>query len=577
MTGEETTKIIRLDPSVRCSYLDARILQSNFFPPPDRTPPRTTNHLIARKFGLRAKTFTRCVKLRRFRGRVVVAGVFWTAVVASCYLVFTVHRQGADLHDEWVSNYIAKRPPGQDPFAAHKFNQVASDDTLIGRALPDTRHQDCAALHTSYNTSTLPKTSVVITFHNEARSALLRTVVSVLQRTPSHLLKEIVLVDDASDDPTDGIELQMKYDKIELITNRERQGLMRSRVFGAKKAKGPVLTFLDSHCECNEGWIEPLLARIRDEPSKVVCPVIDVLSMDTFGYFPASSDLRGGFDWNLVFKWEFITSKPELATDPIKTPAMAGGLFAITKKEFERLGSYDTQMDIWGAENLEMSFRVWQCGSGIEILPCSRVGHVFRKQHPYTFPGGGSGKVFARNSRRAAEVWMDDYKKYYYEQVPAAKSVAYGDISERLKLREKLRCKSFEWYMKNVYPELKLPSNVHGYVRQNNRCLDTLGAISDGSTVHVYPCHYLGGNQDFRLAKNHLLMVHDMCVSLGSLAGQQLVKLRTCNGENSQKWVREGGKIRHKSKANLCLTNSPRGVTADKCAFLDSQIWLTKD
>lgn len=82
---------------------------------------------------------------------------------------------------------------------------------------------------------------------------------------------------------------------------------MRARLRGAEISRGDVLTFLDSHCEATEGWIEPLLARIAQNRTNVVCPVIEVIDADDFGYH--ASDViyeRGGFTWDLFFTWKAI-------------------------------------------------------------------------------------------------------------------------------------------------------------------------------------------------------------------------------------------------------------------------------
>lgn len=49
---------------------------------------------------------------------------------------------------------------------------------------------------------------------------------------------------------------------------------------------------------------------------------------------------------------------------------------------------------------------------------------------------------------------------YFLEQQQSAKKIDYGDISERIALRKKLKCKSFDWYLKNIYPELQLPNQT---------------------------------------------------------------------------------------------------------------------
>ena len=190
-------------------------------------------------------------------------------------------------------------------FHINQFNILVSDKISLDRQLEDVRSSDCRALN--YSVQILPTTSIVIVFHNEAWSTLLRTIHSALNTSPPGLIREFVLVDDASErdflkKPLDD-ELSKLSVAAVVIRSKERVGLIKARLLGAKKATSEVLTFLDAHCECTQGWLEPLLNRIKENPVAVVCPVIDILNDDTFQYTKSFSLHWGAFNWDLHFRW----------------------------------------------------------------------------------------------------------------------------------------------------------------------------------------------------------------------------------------------------------------------------------
>ncbi|XP_076349040.1 polypeptide N-acetylgalactosaminyltransferase 1-like [Tachypleus tridentatus] len=483
----------------------------------------------------------------------------------------------------------------EELFRSNGFNVYISDRISLNRSIPDARHPLCKNIHYDKD---LPTASIIITFIDEAWSTLLRTIHSVLNRTPSHLLHEIILVDDAStlehlkEKLGNYIKKNLSANKIKLLRMSEHRGVVRARLAGAKIATGDVLVFLDSHCEANIMWLEPLLQRIKENRKVVLCPIMDIIDDKTLQYLGKDrADFQiGGFTWNGHFTsieipmWEKQHRKSVVA--PAKTPTMTNGLFAIDRNYFWEIGSYDEEMNLGGGENLEMSFRVWMCGGSLEIIPCSHMGHISHRFHPYSFPE--KNDAHALNTMRTVEVWMDDYKRYFYMHRPDLRYVNYGDISKRLELRHKLQCKDFGWYLENVYPQkFIVDQNVFafGMVRNpiSNLCLDSGIQREDRDEVlGLYYCKSQRGvtmNQVFALSSNNELRQEENCAEVShSTSHQQNIMMVKCHGRRKdQEWHHtKGGSIIHTATGKCLSIGGGKRTTyvyLTECRGTHSQIW----
>ncbi|XP_004531646.1 N-acetylgalactosaminyltransferase 6-like [Ceratitis capitata] len=424
------------------------------------------------------------------------------------------------------------------------FNGLLSDQISVERAVPDFRHKNCRNL--TYHNE-LPSTSIIIVHRHEYPSVLQRTLHSLWNRTPSELLKEIILVDDCSYAPPFDItheqDLMAKFGtKLKILRLTTHEGLIRARIAGARVATGEVLVFLDAHVEATHNWLPPLLQPIVDDPHTSTTPIIDVIDYNTFEYMEGLPT-RGGFDWNFVYT-ELLLREDDHKSMPAphQNPVMNGGLFAITAKYFWHLGAYDEGLEVWGGEQFELSFKIWMCGGRLLEVPCSRLGHLYRVANSQVKYTNRTEDFQSKNYKRVASVWMDDYQEILYKHNPELIKIDAGDVSERHALRKRLNCKSFKWFLDTIAPDLLLryptvvpPDYAFGAIQAlaaPQLCLATLEKNSKRSKIKLRPCSgdlkqpaasqdwHLTFHRDLRQGDENCLDVQDTTLRLGPCQNQ---------------------------------------------------------
>lgn len=460
----------------------------------------------------------------------------------------------------------------------------------VQRVLPEARHPLCLQQQPE---DSLPTASVILCFHDEAWSTLLRTVHSILNTAPRAFLKEIVLVDDLSQQgqlKSALSEYVAQLEGVKLLRSTKRLGAIRARMLGATRATGDVLVFMDAHCECHPGWLEPLLSRIAGDRSRVVSPVIDVIDWKTFQYYPSKELQRGVLDWKLDFFWEPLPEHERKAlqspVSPFRSPVVPGEVVAMDRHYFQNSGAYDPLMSLKGGENLELSFKAWLCGGSVEIIPCSRVGHVYRNQDAH-FPPDQEATL--QNKVRIAETWLGPFKEIFYRHNPEAftlSKVEKPDCTERLQLQRRLGCRTFHWFLANIYPKLypsehrprfsgKLHNSGLGFCADCQAEKDILGC-----PMTLAPCNDSRKQQHLEHTGRreiHFGSPQHLCLDVK----QEQVVLQNCTEEGTaahqQHWdLQENGMIIHVLSGKCMeavLQQNNKDLFLSQCDGKASQLW----
>ncbi|KAK2160946.1 hypothetical protein LSH36_124g01017 [Paralvinella palmiformis] len=425
-----------------------------------------------------------------------------------------------------------------------------------------------------------PTASIIITFcDNELLSDILHTLHSIIQRTPTSLVKEILLIGDN----TTKEDLKQTLDnyckavfgrKVHIYRTTATIGLIRARLFAARVASGDVIVMLDAHMEVQEKWLEALLFEIKKDRKLLASITMDWMSPNEDGrwhYNYGPGNFLCYFDWNLIFgyswpspTWDTIYKKD--STVPLPSPCSIGN-WAMDRSFFIEVGELDNGMQMWGGENIDLAIRTWLFGGRSVLIPCSHAAHQERpNQREYR---NSWIRQKYRNYKRLVEVWFDGYKKYFYKMYPELVHVDPGDLSSRLELKKRAK-HNFSWFLKHVYPQLGL-YDVSSLAYGRAIFLSRSGLVRVGAAMilptklssstplnYVEALHHLDSNSlpIWTHWKDGPIKAvgHNLCMTYDTLTN--MVQLMMCDPCNiNQRWRWE----KYTPLYDLMLTLTPTG------------------
>ncbi len=289
--------------------------------------------------------------------------------------------------------------------------------------------------------------SVVVISLNEGES-LRRTVDNLRETLPPE--SEIIVVDDGSTDGSVSF-LSDGYPDVTLLRPEERLGVARARNFGARQAKGDVLVFSDAHVLAPEDWSGPLVDLLARPEIGAVAPAIGMMQSggaESTGYGQRWCDASLGVGW-----------LGKQSDAPYAVPLLCGCFLALRREVFTEIGGFDDGMVLWGAEDSELSMRLWTLGYQCWVAPEVNVQHAFRAHFPYEV----KWEPVLHNKLRLASTHFGprrlqcvvDRLKHHDEFAAASVRLLTGDLAARTSTVRTQRRYDDDWFFARFPGELR--------------------------------------------------------------------------------------------------------------------------
>ena len=217
-----------------------------------------------------------------------------------------------------------------------------------------------------------PRISVIIPTCN--RPDQLRDCLTALTRqTYPRSSFEVVIVDDGSEPPIDGIATDYS-DKLDVrVIRQARQGPAAARNFGVTSARGNLIAFTDDDCRPAADWLERLLARLDAGGARLVGGrVVNALDDNIF----ATTS-------QLIHEMAYAHHN----TGGEQAQFFASNNMAVDADSLVRIGGFDPAFRV-ASEDRDLCARWHESGRALVYAPDAEVAHAhhltltrFWKQH----------------------------------------------------------------------------------------------------------------------------------------------------------------------------------------------------